>query len=152
MDKRTWTAVASSPQRHETCSRPPFLPGLHTAAQSSSEPRLPRWNGRTFSQLGADGMIWKLFEDLGTTNRFFVEFGTQDGLSCNSRTLRLDCGWDGLMMDGGVANPGHGATGPRWKSAFAPMGPPPPSRGVIDGAVAVVRRMADEGRDSATPP
>ena len=105
MDKSTWTARASSPQRHETCSRPPGLPGLHTAAQGSSEPRLPRWNGRIFSQLGADGMLWKLFEDLGTTNRFFVEFGTQDGLSCNSRTLRLDCGWDGLMMDGGVANP-----------------------------------------------
>lgn len=66
--------------------------------------RLERWAAKGYSQFGADGLIHKLFADLQTTNKFYIEFGTQDGSECNSRRLREVCGWTGLLMDGGFEN------------------------------------------------
>ena len=37
-------------------------------------------------------------------NRFYVEFGTEDGMECNTRILREKCKWKGLLMDGGHEN------------------------------------------------
>ncbi len=51
------------------------------------------------SQNGEDGVIEALFAELGTTNRFFVEFGCDDGRECNAAYL-LERGWSGLLMDG----------------------------------------------------
>lgn len=57
---------------------------------------------KIYSQNGEDGIIEALFETLGTTNRYFVEFGVEDGVECNTAAL-LERGWNGLMMDlGGV--------------------------------------------------
>jgi hypothetical protein len=53
------------------------------------------------SQGGEDGVLLCLFECLGATNRFFVEFGAWDGRHLsNTAHLRLDHGWTGLLMDG----------------------------------------------------
>lgn len=55
-----------------------------------------------YSQHGQDGVLKKIFECIGTTNKQFVEFG-----SCGMKTgqgntiyLRENFGWTGLLMDG----------------------------------------------------
>lgn len=59
------------------------------------------------SQFGQDAIITKIFDRIGTTNKFCVEFGhdSDDYGSANTGHLRLNCGWDGLLMDGGHENP-----------------------------------------------
>lgn len=42
---------------------------------------------------------------IGTTNKYFVEFGAEDGIECNTRYLSKHKGWKGLLMDGGHDNP-----------------------------------------------
>ena len=54
-----------------------------------------------YSQYGEDGVIERIFECIGATNRSFVEFGAGDGLAVsNTAHLRLNRGWTGLLMDG----------------------------------------------------
>ncbi len=53
---------------------------------------------RYSSQNGEDGIIQAIFTVIGETNRFFVEFGVEDGAVCNTRRLRRR-GWEGLQMD-----------------------------------------------------
>ena len=55
-----------------------------------------------FSQNGEDGILDLIFGKVGVTNRFYVEFGVEDGSECNSRFLREVRGWSGLAMDGGL--------------------------------------------------
>jgi hypothetical protein len=59
------------------------------------------------SQNGEDGVIEAIFARIGTTNKFFVEFGVGDATECNGAYL-LEQGWTGLMMDGG-----HDSRNPR---------------------------------------
>jgi hypothetical protein len=56
---------------------------------------------KIFSEYSQDGVIEKIFEIIGTTNKFFVEFGsngTDNGMG-NTPYLRKK-GFDGLLMDG----------------------------------------------------
>lgn len=55
---------------------------------------------RVYSQNGEDGVIQLIFYCIGTTSEYYVEFGTQNGLECNTRFLREQLGWKGLLMDG----------------------------------------------------
>ena len=56
---------------------------------------------KVFSQSKEDGVIMKLLEFINKTrNGFYVEFGTQQGLECNTRNLRENYAWKGLLMDG----------------------------------------------------
>jgi len=48
-------------------------------------------------------MIHAIFSTIGTTNKYFVEFGVEDGKECNTRALAKQ-GWKGLLMDGGNEN------------------------------------------------
>lgn len=60
---------------------------------------LARYESRTYSQNGEDGVIERIFACIGTTNRYFVEFGTgADGRERNTRLLQQS-GWTGLLMD-----------------------------------------------------
>src|SRR5580704_5908364 len=52
--------------------------------------------GGPYSQNGEAGVIAKIFEVGGTTNRFCLEFGTGDASECNSRALREN-GWTVVM-------------------------------------------------------
>ncbi|CAF1488242.1 unnamed protein product [Adineta ricciae] len=57
---------------------------------------------KIFSQNGEDGVLLWIFANIGTVNSppRFVEFGTENGNECNTRFLRQQLGWEGLMMDG----------------------------------------------------
>lgn len=63
---------------------------------------------RHFSQNGEDGVIERLFELLGTTNRRYVEIGAGDGSECNTRWLREQRGWGGVMIDCAHGDPSIG--------------------------------------------
>jgi hypothetical protein len=54
---------------------------------------------RVFSQNGEDGVLAEIFSKIGTTNQFFVEFGVQDGLECNTRLLMEVLGWSGVYFE-----------------------------------------------------
>jgi hypothetical protein len=64
-----------------------------------SEPgRLGRHERQVFSQSGEDGIIEEIFDRIGTTNRFVVEFGVGNGLENNSAFLLVK-GWTGLWIE-----------------------------------------------------
>ena len=56
------------------------------------------------SQCGEDGVLLRIFECIGTSNRYFVEFGAKDGcVESNTAHLRIDHAWTGLLMEGDAA-------------------------------------------------
>ena len=62
---------------------------------------------KIFSQNGEDGITMKLLELIyngNNDNKFYVEFGVQNGMECNTRILREYYNWNGLQMDGGYEN------------------------------------------------
>jgi hypothetical protein len=65
---------------------------------------LSKFEKKIFSQNGEDGVIEKIFQTIGVKNKYFVEFGVEDGAECNTRYLREVLGWTGLMMDGSHEN------------------------------------------------
>ena len=42
-----------------------------------------------------DGAIEYLFDNLGTSDKYYVEFGTENGVQCNTRWLYANYGWNG---------------------------------------------------------
>lgn len=60
---------------------------------------LAHFEYQSFSQYGEDGIIEEIFNRIGTTNRYFVEFGVETGIECNSALL-LFKGWNGLWIEG----------------------------------------------------
>ncbi|NDE82610.1 MAG: hypothetical protein EB051_03215 [Chlamydiia bacterium] len=65
---------------------------------------LPQHEKKVFSQNGEDGILDAIFNIIGETNRYYVEFGTENGYECNTRYLRETRNWTGLLMDGGYEN------------------------------------------------
>ena len=62
------------------------------------EKRLEKFGYKVFSQNDEDGIINEIFNRIGTTNKFFVEFGVQNGLECNSHYLLMQ-GWSGVFIE-----------------------------------------------------
>ena len=60
---------------------------------------------RVFSQNGEDGVIDAIFGSVGTASKYYVEFGTESGAETNTRVLREQKGWTGLLLDGSNNNP-----------------------------------------------
>lgn len=65
---------------------------------------LNKFSNKVFSQNGEDGIIEKIFETIGTTNKYYVEFGGGIGFD-NTRALREQKGWTGLLLNGGLEDP-----------------------------------------------
>jgi hypothetical protein len=65
--------------------------------------KLNRFEFQAFSQFGEDGIIEEIFRRIGTTNRYFVEFGVENGTETNT-TYLLYKGWSGLWIDGSNEN------------------------------------------------
>jgi hypothetical protein len=63
--------------------------------------RLNKHEYQVFSQNGEDGIIQEIFNRIGCTNKYFVEFGVENGLECNSTNL-LYKGWRGLWLEGSI--------------------------------------------------
>jgi hypothetical protein len=54
---------------------------------------------REYSQHNEDGMLLAVFETIGVRDARCVEVGTGDGRECNTRLLREQRGWNGLLLD-----------------------------------------------------
>jgi hypothetical protein len=68
---------------------------------------LSLFENRIFSQNGEDGITMKLIELIyegNNDNKFYVEFGVENGVECNTRVLWEKYNWKGLQMDGGNEN------------------------------------------------
>jgi len=55
---------------------------------------------KVFSQNGEDGVLAEIFRRIGTTNRWFVEFGIGTGIEGNSVFLADILGWSGAFIEG----------------------------------------------------
>ena len=65
------------------------------------------YENKIFTQHGEDGITMKLIELIygnDNDNKFYVEFGVEDGMECNTIILREKCNWNGLLMDGSNEN------------------------------------------------
>jgi hypothetical protein len=60
---------------------------------------LARFELRAFSQNGEDGVLLEIFNRIGVTNRFFVEFGIQSGIEGNCVLLADVLGWSGVFIE-----------------------------------------------------
>ena len=60
--------------------------------------RITHYGKSIFSQNGEDGIIHEIFNRIGTSNKFFVEFGVETGVECNTAALLLQK-WKGLWIE-----------------------------------------------------
>ncbi|MEE9372686.1 MAG: FkbM family methyltransferase [Saprospiraceae bacterium] len=60
---------------------------------------LSSYGYKFYSQNQEDGLIHEIFKRIGTTSKFFIEFGVGDGLENNTLALLFE-GWHGLWIEG----------------------------------------------------
>jgi hypothetical protein len=76
---------------------------LYNNPKYQSPDKLNKYEFQSFSQFGEDGIIQEIFKRIGTTNKFFVEFGVEIGDETNS-TYLLYQDWNGVWIDGSQDN------------------------------------------------
>lgn len=69
-------------------------------------------HSRKYSQAGQDGLIEYIFQNIGTTNKFCVEFGFNStsltgGSGSNTARLVMEDGWKALLLDADNENLDH---------------------------------------------
>lgn len=94
MHMRAWTEKVEAELRAVTG------PILHDQkAEWRRAGDLRAFERKVFSQQGEDGILEEIFRRIGETNRYFVEFGVETGVECNSARFARECGWSGLFME-----------------------------------------------------
>ena len=73
---------------------------LYTVVNAFEEVEFKKYSNKIYSQNDEDGIINAIFKIIGVTNKYYVEFGTEDGSETNTRNLFEHFGWKGLSMDG----------------------------------------------------
>lgn len=78
----------------------PFSSFFNTAPQGKPTINLALHENKIFSQNGEDGVIQAIFSLIGSTSKYYVDFGAGNGhrLS-NTKYLRTQRGWRGLLLD-----------------------------------------------------
>jgi len=76
---------------------------VKTDCASSWVQQIPE--GLVFSQNGEDGVIGALVARVPTLNKYYVEFGVQNGKQRNTRALQERSAWTGLLLDGSHEDP-----------------------------------------------
>ena len=76
-----------------------FLRSELSSARYKYPRKLSHFEHHVFSQNGEDGILAEIFKRIGTQSRFFVEFGTGDGLE-NTTTYLLAQNWRGFWIEG----------------------------------------------------
>jgi hypothetical protein len=72
---------------------------LYQNPKYANSKRLGKHEYQVFSQFGEDGIIQEIFNRIGTTNKYFIEFGVEYGLESNTTNL-LYKDWKGLWIEG----------------------------------------------------
>jgi len=72
---------------------------LYSNQKYLNNKRLNKYEYQSFSQYGEDGIIKEIFNRLAISKGYFVEFGVEIGLECNTTNLLLR-GWSGLWIEG----------------------------------------------------
>lgn len=80
-----------------------LIENLYKNPKYLSDNYLNKYEFQAFSQNGEDGIIEQIFKRIGTTNKYFVEFGVEDGTETNS-TYLLHQQWKGLWIDASKEN------------------------------------------------
>jgi len=80
-----------------------LIENLYKNPKYLSDNYLNKYEFQAFSQNGEDGIIEQIFKRIGTTNKYFVEFGVEDGTETNS-TYLLHQQWNGLWIDASKEN------------------------------------------------
>ncbi|QJW99910.1 FkbM family methyltransferase [Frigoriglobus tundricola] len=81
------------------------LQAVRDLGQQSTRGRLEQardlraFENRVHSQNGEDGILREILGRIGTTNRFFVEFGVESGSECNCAELVFGQQWHGLFLE-----------------------------------------------------
>lgn len=67
---------------------------------------LNNFEQKVYSQHGEDGATIKIVETIykNLHNKYYVEFGADSGIECNTRILAEKFNWAGLLMDSGNEN------------------------------------------------
>lgn len=107
--------IGSSERKEGPRSKCNDVPAAASSAEKSLPLGLSPWQVQmalsektTYSQSYQDGILGFLFQYLGTTNNFYVEFGFNakkfdGGSGANTYNLHMQ-GWKGLLLDGGAEN------------------------------------------------
>ncbi len=70
--------------------------------QSFKEKKIIQLNDtgyKVFSQYEEDGLLAFIFAVIGTTNKTFIDIGSNDGVNSNCANFAINFGWHGLFID-----------------------------------------------------
>lgn len=91
-------AIAQASQANDLLARLLYEQAFSTPRFHEPKRLLPH-GFKVYPQHDEDGIIEEIFDRIGVTDRFFVEFGVGDGLE-NCTTYLLLKGWSGAWIDG----------------------------------------------------